>query len=148
MEQGRIKTPGLAGLTIVGLSDLISACSSKNCRVQSYFPPSAKGKLLWRARGSLTGRSLARSTSFYPCLALRPHAARKRYLSDEHDLRVLINTTRLALRIARAEPLSSVLDLPLDSRDESTFFWPGDADPDTGSVFPSHRAPLRTLNEV
>ena len=35
------------------------------------------------------------------------------------------------MRIARTEPLASQLDLPEDSRDESTYFWPGDANPDT-----------------
>ncbi|KAF8172917.1 GMC oxidoreductase [Mycena galopus ATCC 62051] len=54
-----------------------------------------------------------------------------KYFSNEDDLNVLIKATRLALRIARAEPLSSALDLPPDSKDESTFFWPGDANPDT-----------------
>ncbi|KAJ7222417.1 GMC oxidoreductase [Mycena pura] len=56
-----------------------------------------------------------------------------KYLSDQHDLQVHIKAIRLALRIARAEPLASALALPDDSKDESTFFWPGDADPDTVS---------------
>jgi hypothetical protein len=54
-----------------------------------------------------------------------------RYFSNERDLKVLIKATRLALRIARTEPLASALDLPKDSKDQSTFFWPGDASPDT-----------------
>ncbi|KAJ7446109.1 GMC oxidoreductase [Mycena latifolia] len=53
-----------------------------------------------------------------------------RYLSDERDLKVLIKAVRLALRIARTEPLASALDLPEDSKDQATFFWPGDANPD------------------
>ncbi|KAJ7686122.1 GMC oxidoreductase [Mycena rosella] len=56
-----------------------------------------------------------------------------RYLSDTRDLKVLIKATRLALRIARSEPLASALDLPEDSTDQSTFYWPGDAHPDTVS---------------
>ncbi|KAJ7076687.1 GMC oxidoreductase [Mycena belliarum] len=54
-----------------------------------------------------------------------------KYLSNEQDLKVLIKATRLAMRIARAAPLSGAMDLPKDSQDSSTFFWPGDANPDT-----------------
>ncbi|KAJ7093831.1 GMC oxidoreductase [Mycena belliarum] len=54
-----------------------------------------------------------------------------KYLSDEQDLKVLIKATRLAMRITRAAPLSGAMDLPKDSKDSSTFFWPGDANPDT-----------------
>ncbi|KAJ7861609.1 GMC oxidoreductase [Mycena leptocephala] len=64
---------------------------------------------------------------------LDPPLIDPKYFSNEHDLRVLLKATRLALRIARAEPLSSALDLPADSKDTSTFFWPGDADPDSVS---------------
>ncbi|KAK6975046.1 GMC oxidoreductase [Favolaschia claudopus] len=56
-----------------------------------------------------------------------------KYLSDERDLRVLIKAARLALGIARTEPLASFLDLPADSNDESAYFWPGDANPHTVS---------------
>ncbi|KAJ7461324.1 GMC oxidoreductase [Mycena galericulata] len=64
---------------------------------------------------------------------LDPPLIDPKYFSNEHDLRVLVKATRLALRIARTEPLSAALDLPADSKDQSTFFWPGDADPDTVS---------------
>ncbi|KAK6996808.1 GMC oxidoreductase [Favolaschia claudopus] len=64
---------------------------------------------------------------------LDPPVIDPKYFSNEHDLHVLIKATRLGLRIARAEPLASMLDLPADSDDESTFFWPGDANPDTVS---------------
>ncbi|KAJ6474436.1 GMC oxidoreductase [Mycena vitilis] len=56
-----------------------------------------------------------------------------RYFSDARDLTVLVKAARLALRIARTEPLLGALDLPKDSQDQSTFFWPGDANPDTVS---------------
>ncbi|KAJ7619828.1 GMC oxidoreductase [Mycena polygramma] len=56
-----------------------------------------------------------------------------KYFSNTRDLSVLVKAARLALRIARTEPLSNALDLPKDSKDLSTFFWPGDADPDTVS---------------
>ncbi|KAJ6600363.1 GMC oxidoreductase [Mycena vulgaris] len=56
-----------------------------------------------------------------------------KYFSNTKDLEVLIKGTRLALRIARSEPLVNSLDLPEDSKDQSTFFWPGDANPDTVS---------------
>ncbi|KAK6992437.1 exonuclease domain-containing protein, partial [Favolaschia claudopus] len=64
---------------------------------------------------------------------LDPPVIDPKYFSNEHDLHVLIKATCLGLRIARAEPLASMLDLPADSDDESTFFWPGDANPDTVS---------------
>ncbi|KAF8123816.1 GMC oxidoreductase [Mycena galopus ATCC 62051] len=54
-----------------------------------------------------------------------------KYLFNKNDLGILIKATRLALRIARAEPIASSLELPEDSKDETTYFWPGDADPDT-----------------
>ncbi|KAJ7278858.1 GMC oxidoreductase [Mycena rebaudengoi] len=54
-----------------------------------------------------------------------------RYFVDEKDMTVLIKAVRLALRIARTAPLSAYLELPEDSKDQSTFFWPGDANPDT-----------------
>ncbi|KAL1758856.1 GMC oxidoreductase [Schizophyllum commune] len=53
------------------------------------------------------------------------------YGADENDLAIVAKAARLAMRIARTEPLASQLDLPEDSRDESTYFWPGDANPDT-----------------
>ncbi|KAJ7145563.1 GMC oxidoreductase [Mycena epipterygia] len=56
-----------------------------------------------------------------------------KFLSDKRDMKVLLKATRLGLRIARAEPLFDVLDLPDDSKDKSTFFWPGDANPDSVS---------------
>ncbi|KAJ6600370.1 hypothetical protein DFH09DRAFT_892819, partial [Mycena vulgaris] len=56
-----------------------------------------------------------------------------KYFSNTKDLEVLIKGTRLALRIARSEPLVSSLDLPEDSKDQSTFVWPGDTNPDTVS---------------
>ncbi|KAJ7619827.1 GMC oxidoreductase [Mycena polygramma] len=56
-----------------------------------------------------------------------------KYFSDPRDLAVVIKSIRLALRICRTEPLMSALDLVADSNDQSTFFWPGDANPDTVS---------------
>lgn len=53
------------------------------------------------------------------------------YGADENDLAVVAKAARLAMRIARTEPLASQLDLPADSKDETTYFWPGDANPDT-----------------
>ncbi|KAJ6506186.1 GMC oxidoreductase [Mycena vitilis] len=61
-----------------------------------------------------------------------------KYFSDPRDLAVVIKAIRLALRICRTEPLVSALDLAADSNVQSTFFWPGDANPDTGSSHP-HR---------
>ncbi|KAF7290097.1 GMC oxidoreductase [Mycena chlorophos] len=56
-----------------------------------------------------------------------------RYLSDAdaQDLRVLVKATRLALRIVRAAPLAGIVELPEHDDDKTTYFWPGDADPDT-----------------
>nr|GAT51506.1 GMC oxidoreductase [Mycena chlorophos] len=58
-----------------------------------------------------------------------------RYLSDAdtQDLRVLVKATRLALRIVRAAPLAGIVQIPEHSEDETTYFWPGDADPDAVS---------------
>jgi len=58
-----------------------------------------------------------------------------KYLSAEYDWKVHRRFMRLALRIARAEPLAQKLVLPkvgenID-KSASNFFWPGDADPDT-----------------
>ncbi|KAL1690845.1 GMC oxidoreductase [Schizophyllum commune] len=53
------------------------------------------------------------------------------YGADENDLAIVAKAARLAMRIARTDPLASQLDLPADSKDESTYFWPGDANPDT-----------------
>ncbi|KAE9398602.1 GMC oxidoreductase [Gymnopus androsaceus JB14] len=55
------------------------------------------------------------------------------YLSDPHDLQVLLKSVRLAMHIARTPPLADILELPKDSADQSTFFWPGDANPETVS---------------
>jgi choline dehydrogenase len=55
------------------------------------------------------------------------------YLSDEaqSDLNILIKSTRLLLRIARSSPFVGKLDLPKDTTEKSSFWWPGDANPDT-----------------
>jgi hypothetical protein len=43
---------------------------------------------------------------------------------------LMVRAIRLALRIARSEPLAGQLDLKPHSTDTADVFWPGDADPD------------------
>ncbi|OCH93152.1 GMC oxidoreductase [Obba rivulosa] len=55
------------------------------------------------------------------------------YFASENDLNVLVRGTRLLLRLARTEPLASLLDLephPDGVLDGEDVFWPGSADPD------------------
>ena len=53
-----------------------------------------------------------------------------RYFSHPNDMTVVVRAIRLALRIARSEPLVSKLELKQHSTDKEDVFWPGDADPD------------------
>ncbi|GBE80631.1 Pyranose dehydrogenase 1 [Sparassis crispa] len=52
------------------------------------------------------------------------------YFDSESDMNVVIRGTRFLLRMAHTEPLASALDLRPESQDKSSFFWPGDADPE------------------
>ncbi|KAF7791371.1 hypothetical protein EIP86_002385 [Pleurotus ostreatoroseus] len=52
------------------------------------------------------------------------------YYASENDLNVVARGVRFLLRLARTEPLASMLDLKPHSTDTNDFFWPGDADPD------------------
>ncbi|KAL1743973.1 GMC oxidoreductase [Schizophyllum fasciatum] len=73
-----------------------------------------------------TGKVSLRSADPWDAPLIDPN-----YGADENDLAIVAKAARLAMRIARSEPLASQLDLPADSKDESTYFWPGDANPDT-----------------
>jgi hypothetical protein len=42
---------------------------------------------------------------------------------------------RLLMRIARTKPFVDSLDLPKDSKDKTSLFWPTDCNPDTVSTF-------------
>ncbi len=52
------------------------------------------------------------------------------YYASENDLNVVARGVRFLLRLARTEPLASLLDLKAHATDTGDFFWPGDADPD------------------
>jgi len=52
------------------------------------------------------------------------------HFSVENDMKVFVKGMRLAMRIARSEPLKSHLQLKDHSMDTTDVFWPGDADPD------------------
>ncbi|KIK53250.1 hypothetical protein GYMLUDRAFT_100419 [Collybiopsis luxurians FD-317 M1] len=52
------------------------------------------------------------------------------HLASENDLNVIVRGIRLLLRLARTEPLKSVLDLKNQTTDVNSMFFPGDADPD------------------
>ncbi|KAJ7821470.1 GMC oxidoreductase [Mycena olivaceomarginata] len=106
VNNGFTKTPGLSGLTVLANAHApVQGCIA--------ISPTSEGTI-----------TLA-SSSMLDHPVIDP-----KYFSNDHDLKVLLKATRLALRIARAEPLSRSLDLPADSKDQSTFFWPGDANPD------------------
>ena len=56
------------------------------------------------------------------------------YFASPHDLDILVRGVRLILRLARTEPLASLLDYepsPDGVLDGEDIFWPGNADPDT-----------------
>ncbi|KAJ6617203.1 GMC oxidoreductase [Mycena sp. CBHHK59/15] len=108
INNGFTKTPGFNGLTIGVSTASVQGCIALN--------PASQGTI-----------TLA-SSNMWDHPVIDP-----KYFSNQADLNVLIKATRLALRIARASPLSSRLDLPEDSKDQTTFFWPGDANPDTVS---------------
>ncbi|KAF8526922.1 GMC oxidoreductase [Hysterangium stoloniferum] len=59
----------------------------------------------------------------------KPYIDPKCY-SHPNDMAVMVRAIRLALRIARSEPLADKLDLKPHSTDKQDVFWPGDADPD------------------
>ncbi|KZT01774.1 GMC oxidoreductase [Laetiporus sulphureus 93-53] len=52
------------------------------------------------------------------------------YFASKSDMNIVVRGTRLLMRMARTEPLASVLDLKAHSTDKDDIFWPGDADPD------------------
>ncbi|TFK35709.1 GMC oxidoreductase [Crucibulum laeve] len=51
------------------------------------------------------------------------------YFDSENDLNVVVRAVRLILRMARAKPLASVLELHPEAN-KNPIFWPGSADPD------------------
>ncbi|KAF8146900.1 GMC oxidoreductase [Mycena galopus ATCC 62051] len=55
------------------------------------------------------------------------------YLADESDIALCIMGMRLLMRIARTKPFVNSLDLPKDSNDKTSLFWPTDCNPDTVS---------------
>ena len=58
----------------------------------------------------------------------------KSYFSSESDMNVVLRGTRFLLRMARTQPLASILDLRTKPDKTEAFFWPGDADPDLVSA--------------
>ncbi|KAJ7876158.1 GMC oxidoreductase, partial [Mycena olivaceomarginata] len=55
------------------------------------------------------------------------------YLADASDTALCIMGMRLLMRIARTKPFVDSLDLPKDSKDKTSLFWPTDCNPDTVS---------------
>ncbi|KAF7799205.1 hypothetical protein EIP86_010436 [Pleurotus ostreatoroseus] len=55
------------------------------------------------------------------------------YFASETDLNVVVRAVRLAQRLARIEPLASMLDLRPDSADPKSIWWVGDVDPDAAT---------------
>ncbi|KAF7351059.1 Dehydrogenase str4 [Mycena sanguinolenta] len=55
------------------------------------------------------------------------------YLADESDMALCIMGMRLLMRIARTKPFVDSLNLPKDSNDKTSLFWPTDCNPDTVS---------------
>ncbi|EIN09203.1 GMC oxidoreductase [Punctularia strigosozonata HHB-11173 SS5] len=72
-----------------------------------------------------TGRITLKTNSVWDKPLIDPN-----YYACETDLNLVVRATRLCLRIARSEPLKSILDLKPHSTNKSDFMWPGDADPD------------------
>ncbi|KAI0733921.1 GMC oxidoreductase [Fomitopsis betulina] len=52
------------------------------------------------------------------------------YFQSENDVNVILRGTRFLLRMARTEPLASLLEIPNDVEDKTNAFWPGHANPD------------------
>lgn len=53
------------------------------------------------------------------------------YLAEPSDMALCIMGVRLMMRIARTKPFVDSLDLPKDSNDKTSLFWPTDCNPDT-----------------
>ncbi|KAJ3486910.1 hypothetical protein NLI96_g3899 [Meripilus lineatus] len=52
------------------------------------------------------------------------------YFASENDVNVVLRGVRLLFKLARTEPLASVLDLRPQSADKDSYFWPGDLEMD------------------
>ncbi|KAF7362284.1 Dehydrogenase str4 [Mycena venus] len=55
------------------------------------------------------------------------------YLAEASDMALCIMGLRLMMRIARTKPFVDSLNLPKDSDDKTSLFWPTDCNPDTVS---------------
>ncbi|KAJ7153575.1 GMC oxidoreductase [Mycena crocata] len=55
------------------------------------------------------------------------------YVSEPSDMALCIMGLRLLMRIARTKPFVDSLNLPKDSNDKTSLFWPTDCNPDTVS---------------
>ena len=51
------------------------------------------------------------------------------YFQSENDVNIILRGVRLLLRMARTEPLASLLETTDDVEDQADAFWPGHADP-------------------
>ncbi|EIM79458.1 GMC oxidoreductase [Stereum hirsutum FP-91666 SS1] len=52
------------------------------------------------------------------------------FLSSENDLNTVVRGVRFVLRLARTERMKGIFDLKPHEEDTTSYFWPGDADPD------------------
>lgn len=71
------------------------------------------------------GRLSLKSTSPFDKPVIDPN-----YLAHPNDMKVLIRSVRLALRIARAKAFESLFEIKNHYEDKDNIFWLGDADPD------------------
>ncbi|KAI9070319.1 GMC oxidoreductase [Trametes sanguinea] len=90
-------------------------------------PPGTSGLTLAAIllRPESEGTITLKSRSVWDAPELNPNL-----LGTENDINTLIRGTRLLMRIARTEPLASVLAPQGHSSDQSSPWWLGDADPD------------------
>ncbi|TFY53255.1 hypothetical protein EVJ58_g9550 [Rhodofomes roseus] len=73
-------------------------------------------------RPESTGQIILASRSIWDKPVIDP-----RYLESENDINVAVRATRLLCRMARAEPLNSLLDWT--TTEDTDYFWPGNTDP-------------------
>lgn len=72
----------------------------------------------------------AKSVSSLQLHLFYPDDVDYRALESESDMNILVRATQFILRLARTKELTRVLDVQEHSTDQSTVWWPGDANPD------------------
>ncbi|KAF9048236.1 GMC oxidoreductase [Hymenopellis radicata] len=90
------------------------------------FPGLTAGVLLLKPASYGTVKLVSRNVWDYP--KIDPN-----YVGESSDMALCIMAIRLMMRIARTKPFADSLDLPKDSNDKASLFWPTDCNPDTVS---------------